>query len=206
MILNQPRRTAILLAIVVLLCPAALFAQEQAPEKEQPAAVGVYSLGQQSFALSLGLSIPLFFMDFDGAILDDTNLSLGGMGTLQWGIHLDNHWMVGAELAGTFNKSLQENIMYMLAFTAKTTYIIHAFPLEFPVFLGIGMDVVKYGAQSHLDFILKPGFSSLWKYNVNWAFGVNVVYWWVPQPWTEEPTKGAMGNFLEVSLTARYSF
>jgi hypothetical protein len=202
MMLNHPRRAAILLALVVLLCPALGFAQEA----EKPAPLNVYSLGQQSFALSLGLFIPLFFMDFDGAIPDPTNLSLGGMGSLQWGIHLDNHWLVGAEVGGIFSKSLQENFMYMLAVTAKAAYIIHAFPFEFPIFLGAGIDIIKYSAQSHIDFILKPGFSALWKYNVNWGFGLNVAYWWVPQPWPEEPSKGRMGNFLEVSLTAQYSF
>ena len=194
MILNKPCRAAILLVLLVVFCPALVSAQAE----EQPAPVTVYSLGQQSFALSLGPFIPLFFMDFDGAIVDSTNLSLGGLGSLQWGIHLDNHWLVGAEVGGIFAKSTQENFMYMLAITA--------FPFEFPIFLGVGMDVIKYGAQSHLDFILKPGFASLWKYNVNWGFGLNVVYWWVPQPWPEEPSMGLMGNFLEVSVTAQYSF
>ena len=202
MILNKPCRAAILLVLLVVFCPALVSAQAE----EQPAPVTVYSLGQQSFALSLGPFIPLFFMDFDGAIVDSTNLSLGGLGSLQWGIHLDNHWLVGAEVGGIFSKSLQDNFMYMLSFTAKASFILHAFPFEFPIFLGVGMDVIKYGAQSHLDFILKPGFASLWKYNVNWGFGLNVVYWWVPQPWPEEPSMGLMGNFLEVSVTAQYSF
>jgi hypothetical protein len=177
-----------------------------AQEEEKPAPLSVYSMGQQCFALSFGLFIPLFFMDFDGGILDSTNLKLGGFGSLQWGIHLDNHWLVGAELGGIFSKSLVENFMYMLAITAKGEYIFHAFPFEFPVFLGAGMDIIKYGAQSHLDFILKPGFATMWKYNLNWGFGLNVVYWWVPQPWPEDPSKALMGNFLEVSLTAQYSF
>ena len=157
MILNKPCRAAILLVLLVVFCPALVSAQAE----EQPAPVTVYSLGQQSFALSLGPFIPLFFMDFDGAIVDSTNLSLGGLGSLQWGIHLDNHWLVGAEVGGIFAKSTQENFMYMLSFTAKASFILHAFPFEFPIFLGVGMDVIKYGAQSHLDFILKPGFASL---------------------------------------------
>src|SRR4030042_501550 len=61
------------------------------------------------------------------------------------------------------SRSLQDNFMYMLSFTAKASFILHAFPFEFPIFLGVGMDIIKYGAQSHLDFILKPGFASLWK-------------------------------------------
>lgn len=202
MILTKPRRAAALLAIIVLLCPVLGFAQEE----QQTAPMGVYSMGQQSFALSLGMFIPLFFMDFGGAILDTTNLSLGGFGSLQWGVHLDNHWLIGAEVGGSFSKSVQENFMYNLAITAKASYIIHAFPFEFPIFIGAGMDIVKYGAQSHLDFILKPGFASMWKYNVNWGFGLNVVYWWVPQPWPEDPSMALMGNFLEVSATAQYNF
>ena len=200
--LNRPRRAAIMLAIVILLCPTLANAQE--PEK--PAPVSTYSLGQQSFAISLGLFIPLFFMDFSGHIPDPTNLKLGGLGSLQWGVHLDNHWMVGAEVGGIFSKSLNESFMYMLAITAKGQYIIHAFPFEFPLFLGAGMDIVKYTAQSHIDFMLKPGFATMWKYNVNWGFGLNVAYWWVPQPWPQDSSKARMGNFLEVSLTAQYSF
>src|SRR5512136_3431290 len=169
MMLNRPWRAAIMLAVIVLLSPALANAQE--PEK--PAPVSTYSLGQQSFALSLGLFIPLFFMDFNGKIPDPTNLKLGGLGSLQWGVHLDNHWMVGAEVGGIFSKSLNESFMYMLAITAKGQYIIHAFPFEFPLFLGAGMDIVKYTAQSHIDLILKPGFATIWKYNVNWGFGLN---------------------------------
>jgi hypothetical protein len=205
MILTPSRRAVILLVLVALLCPVLAFAQEeQAPEKPAPA--GVYSLGQQSFSLSFGLFIPLFFQEFGGPLLDTTNLKLGGMGSLQWGVHLSNNWLVGAELAGSFNKSLRENFMYMLAITAKGEYIFHLFPFEFPVFLGLGMDVVKYKAQGHIDFILKPGFATMWKYNINWGFGLNVVYWWVPQPWPENPSMALMGNFLEVSLTAQYNF
>ena len=201
MLSNKRRRTAALCAIVLLACPGLAFAQEE----ERPAQLSVYTLGQQTFVLNLGLFIPLFLQDFDGAV-SDTNLSLGGAGSLQWGIHLDNHWLVGVEVGGIFSKSLHASIFYMLPITVKGAYIFHAFPFEFPVFLGAGMDIVKYGPQSHIDFILKPGFSSLWKYNVTWGFGLNVVYWWVPQPWAEVPNEGRMGNFLEVSATAQYSF
>jgi hypothetical protein len=191
-----------LLVVIILLLPVLASAQE----KEKPAPVATYSLGQQSFALSLGLFIPLFFMTFDGEIPDPTNLKLGGFGSLQWGVHLDNHWLVGVEAGGIFSKSLNDNFMYNLAITAKGAFILHAFPFEFPIFLGAGMDIIKYGAQSHIDFILKPGFATMWKYNVNWGFGLNVLYWWVPQPWPEDTSKARMGNFLEVSLTAQYSF
>jgi hypothetical protein len=197
------------MAVVLLLVSGALLpAQEQQPAKpakpEKP--LSVYTLGQQVFSISLGLFVPLFFQDFQGALTDTTNLALGGFGSLQWGVHLDNHWLVGAEVGGIFSQSLHEDFLYMLPITAKAAYIFHIDPFEIPVFLGAGMDIVKYAAQSHIDFILKPGFSALWKYNLNWGFGLNVAYWWVPQPWRPDPSKALIGNFLEVSATAQYNF
>lgn len=191
------------LILLLLLFPFHLiFSQEEKP----PAPVSIYSLGQQSLSISAGLFVPLFFMSFDGTLSDSTNLYLGGSGSLQWGVHLDNHWLVGVEVAGMFSPSVQKNILYMLPITVKGAYSFHVFPFEFPVFLGMGLDIVKYRDQTHLNFILKPGFSSIWKYNVSWGFGLNAVYWWVPQPWSADPQKARMGNFLDITLMAQYNF
>jgi hypothetical protein len=194
---------SVLVVFVLLFLPVSgVFCQDEGKQAQ----VNVYSLGQQTISISAGLFIPLFFQSFDGQLSESTNLSLGGSGSLQWGIHLDNHWLVGLEIAGMFSKSLQKNFLYQVPITVKGSYSFHVFPFEFPVYLGLGMDIVKYTEQTHLNFILKPGFSSLWKYNISWGFGLNVVYWWVPQPWSPDPSLGRMGNFLEVTLTAQYSF
>jgi hypothetical protein len=177
--------------------------QEEEQTEEQP--FTVYSLGQHSISLSLGLFIPLFFQSFDWDY-SRTNLKLGVAGFFQWGIHLNNNWMVGLEVGGMLGRSIQENRLYQLSFTAKGTYIIHFFPFEFPIFVGTGLDVVKYTDQVHLNWIVKPGFSSIWKYNDKWGFGLNVVYWWVLQPWKYDPDLGRMGNFLDVTATAQYNF
>ena len=62
----------------------------------------------------------------------------------------------------------------------------------------------------NLTWIIKPGFSTIWKYNINWGFGLNVVYWWVPQFWLTDGkidmNNARMGNFLELTLTAQYNF
>ena len=199
----------ILLAVLLFLylpCNPALAQdqdQEEEQTKEQP--FMVYSLGQQTLSLSAGLFIPLFFQSFDWDY-SKTNVGLGGVGSLQWGIHLNNNWMVGLEVGGMFSKSTQENTLYQLPITAKGSYIIHLFPFEFPIFVGTGMDIVKYTEQVQLNWIIKPGFSSIWKYNINWGFGLNVVYWWVLQPWSPQPDQGLMGNFLEITATAQYNF
>jgi len=191
-----------LIPILMLVSSPRTFAQEESPKQ-----FIYYTLGQQSFALSAGIFVPLFLQEFGGDT-SSTNLSLGAVGSLQWGTHLDNHWMLGAEIGGMFCSSTLKNSVLMLPITAKGTYIFHAFPFEFPVFLGAGINVLKYESQSHLDFILKPGFSSMWKYSSSWAFGVNFAYWWIPQGATGDQDKemARIGNFLEITATAKYSF
>jgi hypothetical protein len=194
----------VVLLFLYLPCSLAL-AQDQGEEPTEEQPFTVYTLGQQTLSLSAGLFIPLFFQSFDWDYTK-TNLGLGGVGSLQWGLHLNNNWLVGVEVGGMFSKSIQENTLYQLPITVKGSYIVHFFPFEFPIFVGTGMDVVKYTDQVHLNWIIKPGFSSIWKYNANWGFGLNVVYWWVLQPWKYDSDLGRMGNFLEITATAQYNF
>ena len=192
---------ALLITILLLSAPS-ISAQE---EEKGPVDITFYSLGQQTISFSAGLFIPLFYQSFGGDYYP-ANISLGGLGNLQWGAHLDNHWMIGLEIGGLFSISALGNVVLMLPMTFRTTFIFHVPPFELPIFIGVGMNISKYEAQTNYDFILKPGFSSLWKYNASWAFGLNFVYWWIPQPWPQNPDMGRMGNFLEISATAQYSF
>jgi len=181
---------------------ASIFAQE-----EKPRPIEIYSLGQQNISLSAGLMIPLFFSSFDGEI-SSTNLSLGFTGSLRWSVHLNNHLMLGAEIGGMICKGELENMLLMLPVTAQAAYIFHVYPFELPISLGIGMNVIKYEDQSHIDFILKPGFSSLWKYSSSWSFGLNFVYWWIFQAATgsQDDSMARMGHFLEITPTVQYNF
>ena len=165
----------------------------------------MYSLGQQTLSISAGLFVPLFLQSFDWEYAK-TNLKLGAAGSLQWGIHLSNNWMTGLEVGGVLSKDINDASFFMLPITAKAAYIIHFFPFEFPIFVGTGLNIVKLEDVLNLTWIIKPGFSSIWKYNINWGFGLNAVYWWVPQFWSDDRSKGRMGNFLELTLTAQYNF
>jgi hypothetical protein len=180
---------------------------DQAQPEEQ---LAIYSLGQQSLSISAGLFIPLFYQAFAeyGGGYAAPGLSLGGVGSLQWGVHLDNHWLVGLEVGGMFapSKDIPENVFYQLPITVKGAYIFHIYPFEVSLHLGAGLDVVRYASETMFNFILKPGVTGIWKYNSEWGFGLNVVYWFVPQPWADNRALSRMGNFLELSATAQYNF
>jgi hypothetical protein len=203
-----PKKLIIVLLAALLffyLSAGSVFAQEAPEEEPVEEPFIVYSLGQQTLSISAGLFVPLFLQSFDWEYAK-TNLKLGAAGSLQWGIHLSNNWMTGLEVGGVLSKDINDASFFMLPITAKVGYIIHFFPFEFPIFVGTGLNIVKLEDVLNLTWIIKPGFSSIWKYNINWGFGLNVVYWWVPQFWSDDHNKGRMGNFLELTLTAQYNF
>lgn len=144
----QERKTKIWLVLLALLLFAAPIIKAQEDSLREPT---VYSLGQQTLAISAGLFIPLFIQSFPlfkGEIAESTNLSLGGVGSLQWGVHLGNHWLLGLEVGGVFSRSVRENFLFMLPITIKNSYIFHLFPFQFPVFLGGGLNILKLESLS----------------------------------------------------------
>ena len=204
----MPKKLNLVLLFALLffyLSAGMTFAQEDPEEEPAEEPFTVYSLGQQTLSISAGMFIPLFFQSFDWEY-ENTKLKTRVSGSLQWSIHLSNNWITGIEVGGVLSKDINDSSFFMLPILAKAGYIIHFFPFEFPIYVGTGLNIVKLEKDLNLTWIIKPGFSSIWKYNINWGFGLNVVYWWVPQFWPEDRTKGRMGNFLELTLTAQYNF
>jgi hypothetical protein len=52
---------------------------------------------------------------------------------------------------------------------------------------------------------LKGAAAGFFRYNPNWSFGLSVDWNWIPQ-WPEDKSKEVNGNFINVSLSARYHF
>jgi len=188
--------------IVFLFTSVDVFGQDK-----EPKVLPVYSLGDQTLSINGGLFVPLFFQALDGTI-SSTNLTPGGIGSLEWNAYINANVKVGLEAGGVFAFSPNFNVLLILPITVKATYIFSYYPFDFPIFLGTGLNIIKYQDLSHIDFLLKPGFSVFWRYNASWSFGLNFVYWWIFQAATgSQPSdETRMGNFLEISLSALYHF
>ncbi|MCL2704927.1 MAG: hypothetical protein FWE72_01825 [Spirochaetaceae bacterium] len=169
----------------------------------------MYDLGDQIFIIRAGLFIPLFYLssDFDSY---STNLSIGGVGSLEWSAFINNRITLGGELSGMFAFSPNDRVLYMIPITFKAAYYFRKYPFEFPIFCGAGISLNTIGDSFHADFILKPGASAIWNFNHEWAFGFNAVYWWIPQVYSgngKVPSSHTMfGNFLETTLSAMFRF
>jgi len=190
------------------------FAQDQTPSQppQTPSKptkpVASYNLGDQMLAINLGLFVPMFFYGGPSGVTG-TNLSLGGTGSIMWSSFLDNNWALGFDVGGAFAFSPNARALFLVSITPRISYVFHSYPFDFPVFLEAGVDFARLQENFKTDPIIKPGASFLWNFNNNWAFGLNAVYWWIPQIYTGAVVSSSetrYGNFLDITLSALYHF
>ncbi|MFP4644434.1 MAG: TP0733 family outer membrane beta-barrel protein [Spirochaetales bacterium] len=171
-----------------------------------------YDLGDQYFTIRLGTLVPLFFQSpLDGGAINATNLRLGGSGALSWQGYLNERWSIGGELSGTFNNSVNARTLYMVPITARLSYNFSRWPFEFPLHVSAGAAFQSLEGDTYFGPIVKPGAGVWWNATDEWAFGGNMEYWWVPQFYRgaedRPPDRDSrFGNFLDITLGARYSF
>jgi hypothetical protein len=175
-----------------------------AAEEASPVPPPQYTLGDQTLSINGGLFIPLFFLGPQFSMAS-TNLSLGGVGSLNWAAYVMPQLRVGVEVGGSFSFSPNMNALLTLAVTPKASWIFTFYPFEVPVSLGMGMNIVKYIDQSTIDLFVKPGISLFWIFSSSWSFGLNAMYWW-DMMFASDSTYSRSGNFLEISLCALYHY
>ena len=57
-----------------------------------------------------------------------------------------------------------------------------------------------------VDPIIRPGFGVYFDWSTEWSFGADMTYWFVPQLSADDSQYDAIGNFLDVTLSAEYHF
>lgn len=203
------------MAFLAVFASAGLFAQETTPPDtpEQEEIIPSYTLGDQMFSINLGGFFPLFYFNPVADIPSGTervqpsNLTIGGAGALRWATFLTNELSIGAEIGGMFSFTPNDRVLFMLPLTAQVSYFFRDYPFEVPLYLGVGANFERLDDQFHVSPILKPGGSFYWNFDANWAFGANVVYWWIPQIYGDSRAGDTrIGNFFEVTLSALYHF
>jgi hypothetical protein len=165
----------------------------------------MYARGDQTFTISLGVIFPTLFVGEEGVLINNMNL-LGGTGSLAYTYFLSPHWYFGAELGFMFNGTLAKNFVYIVPFGIKTGFQFAVSRFEFPIGIMAGAAPQKYlNEKEFFGLIVKGSASAFFRATPDWSFGLNAVWWWVPE-WTPEPAKDVYGNFLELTVAARYHF
>jgi hypothetical protein len=163
-----------------------------------------YNKGDQTFSINLGIINPLFYMRANGVKAENKS-DLGGAGSLSYSYYFSPHFAIGGEFGGMFSGTIGGNMLFIMPFGVKATYQLVTGAFEFPFTLMAGGATEGYLGTNYFGLIVKPGAGAYWRYNPDWSFGVNAIYWWVPQ-WTGNDDTTVYGNFLELTLTARYHF
>jgi hypothetical protein len=162
-----------------------------------------YRTGDRTFTISAGLIIPTFFVG-KGMEGNSSNINLGGMGSLGFNYFLNANWFVGAELGGMFAATGGRNMLFIIPFGPRFGYQFVINRFEIPLTLMIGAAPQRYLEKGYFGLIIKPGVSGFYRFNADWSFGLNSQWWILPQ--SPANGKDVVGNFLELSLTARYHF
>jgi hypothetical protein len=195
------RITALALAALALAAAPVSADDAGAPVASQ------YSLGDQTMSINAGLFLPLFLLP-SGVVLitgKPPQLTAGAVGTLSWAAYVTPEIRLGGDVAGNFTLSPNSNVLLMLPFLAKISYVFSFYPFELPVTMAVGANIVKYTTLSSIDLLLRPGVALYWIYNSSWSFGINLNYWFDMQ-FNTTPSLTRYGSFLEFSLSALYHF
>lgn len=204
------KKSQVLFAILLIIGGTAgtVYAQDGAGEEENTEQyLSTYGLGDQMFLINGGLMVPLFFHNPENGTVTDTNLSLGGIGSLEWNAYLTGNLSLGINLAGMFSISPLGRVLGMVPITAKLSYFFHRYPFEVPIFLGLGVNFISFDEYAYIGPIVKPGAAFYWNFHSEWALGVQLAYWWVPEIYVVENVSNTrFGNFLEISISGLYHF
>jgi hypothetical protein len=193
------------LILLLFLCGLSLYAQEEDPDEPFPETgfdgimTAEYASGDRIFTVSAGVVIPLFFTGIDN---NQHGISVGGLGSLSFNYFITRRIFVGGELSFMFAGTRGGNMLYMVPFGARAGYQFSYQRFEFPVSIMIGAAPQQYLEKGYIGLIVKPGASAFWRYSPDWSFGINGAWYLVPQ-WPENG-KNTFGNFLELTLSARY--
>ncbi len=200
-------RKILLLTVLTLASVFSVTAQQIESKEEY---VSPYSRGSQTFTINGGLFVPLFFYFpnlADSIVSASGQLTLGGTGSIEWASFVSDRLSLGIELAGTFSFTPNDDTHVLIPLTGKVSYIFPAGSFEIPVFFGMGVTVNKIPNQVYFGTIFKPGAAVYWNRNLKWGFGISAQYWLVPEIYFGDNSDNtALGNFLDISLSARYHF
>jgi hypothetical protein len=192
-----------------------LYAQEEYPDSGDDEEIPIesdwdvyapelYSRGDQTFTISLGITIPTLFFQ-DGETITHNFFPVGGTGVLAYNYFLDSHFNIGGEIGGLFNYTLANNTVFVIPIGLRLGYQFILRRFEFPLIVTLGIAPQRYLNFNYLGFFIKGGASAFFRFSPDWSFGLNAVWSWYPE-WTEERDKDIHGNMVDVTLSARYHF
>ena len=204
------KKLILLTVSILLLNFGFLWAQEDSPEQgplTPQSRTNQRSLGDQASTISAGVILPLFTVLLNDNRVTDTQLTVGGMGSLTYSFYLSANIKLGLQLGGTFQWDINRNLLYMIPISVKGSYEFHPYSrLTIPVHLALGINMTSWKEEFTVDPLIRPGFGIYFDWNIEWSFGMDFTYWFIPQLGSSDKRFNSLGNFMDINIGAEYHF
>lgn len=198
--MNMKKRKAIILLLLALLLTPAYSAT-------------FYDNGSQRFVINAGVNFPLTITTFSdsttyfGMGYGNTNLSLGGYGSLTYQVFLNSFIALGGEIGYNFNFWVDDTLLTLVPLQAKLTF----FPLQgrfdLPISLGVGGAYLSSGG-SETNVTLFASFELGFDYYItdHWGIGLKTGLWLVPELMTDSnaTANNALATYIPLTIAATY--
>jgi hypothetical protein len=193
---------------LALVTAAALGAQAEQPAdapKEKPKSNFEYEpirKGDQNIGISIGPAFSLFNIGGDGA---DTNMEIGGIGSIRYNRYLNSRVALGGGIDFAFNPTLGENLYFYLPIVFGGTYTFVFDRIQVPLSLMGGFAFQTYNDRTYFGPILKPSAEIWFQYSPEWSYGLSAAWSVIPQ-FYEDSSNNRTGNFADIKAGFRYHF
>lgn len=199
---------------MILLCAAPLIAEDtdnsDTPKQEQNIQYE-YKMnqpGDQYIGVTLAGSFPLNFPDFGSLFTHNSQLVIGGVGTLGYHYFLTSNFAVGGDIGFGFNVTIGSHVFNYVPILATALFQPTVGKFEFPISLGIGVAPQTYISYHYFGLAVKPAVAAYYRLTPSWSLGLEASYLFMPEfaQLYNEDAHNIYGQFLNIALTARYHF
>ncbi len=183
--------------ITLILCVAAVQAQEQGDEYDDGYVYESNGAGDQFLKADLTGLFPLNF---------GNQLYPGAAATIGYFRFLNGWLAVGGEVTATYNVSLGRKILIMLPITFGAMAQAEIGKIEIPVTVTAGIGYETWQNMNYFpSFVLKGSAGAYYRFNDMWSLGLSSTFIWIPQPYSNS-SRNDNGMFLTAALGVRYHF
>ncbi|MCQ2240298.1 TP0733 family outer membrane beta-barrel protein [Treponema sp.] len=170
---------------------------------------GMHLPGDQYIRLSLGTSYPLNFPDASSVISGDSQLKIGGQGSIGYHSFITSKIALGVDLGFGFNITIGSHSFNTVPILITGTYEPTMDRFSFPVSMGIGAAWESYNGKNYFPgLVLKPQAGAHFRLSENWTIGLETSYMFLPQfnSIHHSGEENKYGHFWTVDFCARYMF
>ncbi len=185
------------LFMILCLCTAAIFAEDQGDEYDDGYVYEQNGAGDQFLSIDLMADFPLTFQK---------QLYIGAGAAISYYRFLNSNFAVGGDLLVGYNLTIGQKPLITVPITVGLLYQPYVGKFEFPITLGLGVASSTCQTMTYFPSLTtKASAGVFYRFAEGWSAGLNASIFWVPQ-WFKDSSKNFNGVFTTVGISARYHF